>query len=133
VRSEKLLRVASQGDTADRLLTVASWEALYCTYRDSIIATAPGRLTAVGVQDRLDLGHVPVRPEVAEVVEELVQLERGVAPRIARVGRPGCQVGVEQLGRRAVGQLRGGELELAVGEADRLLQRAWREQRSWGD
>jgi O-acetylserine/cysteine efflux transporter len=54
---------------------------------------------AVGVQDGLDPGHVPVGAEVADVVEELVQLERGAAPLVARVGRPLVQVGLPQLGR----------------------------------
>jgi hypothetical protein len=42
---------------------------------------------------------------VADVVEELVQLERGAALLIGRVGRPFVVVGLEQFWWEAAGQL----------------------------
>src|SRR4029453_8331672 len=57
---------------------------------------------AVAIQDRLDPRHVPVGTEVADVIEELVQLERGAALLIARVGGPFVVVGLEQLSGQAV-------------------------------
>ena len=79
------------------------------------------RSPAVGGKDGLDPGHVPVGAEVADVVEELVQLERGAAPLVAWVGRPVVQIGVPQLGRQAVRQLHVGQLQLPVGEGDRRV------------
>jgi len=47
-----------------------------------------------------------------------VQLERGAALLIGRVGRPFVVVGLEQFWWEAAGQLRVRELQLPVGEGD---------------